>query len=617
MVMFTLLGIALPAQAQEVVGDHGDSAEDTLRSFPGIDVQIASLKGKYPVAELLYALAERFDLNLSVETGVNGMITVYFSKISLLDALLFVISQSRLQFRIVNSVIYISKSISEAPVLKEPLAPVVSWIDDRLSIDSKQTTVLTLARSLTEITGKNIVVENGVNGTITGFIMKAPFETGLRTLLEINGMQLRTVDGIYRVDREIAAGPDAARRTRGRSLVAVKDSMVTLDVSNAEIAYVLQEITAQSDIDLFTYGKIQGTVTARISGVSIENALNYLFRGTEYTYRREQNVYFVGNKDIRGITSMEMIQLDHMKSEDILEMLPDRLLSQATFEVVRELNSLLVTGTRDVVSEAEEFIALVDQPSPQILLDVLVVDLRHSETSEFGFTASQDTSAQPLSTYFPGIEISYPGDDLENFLSAGLIARLPPNFRARFRALEQEGIVSVRSQPRIATLSGHEASISIGTTQYFLLESQGIFSTPGAPVSQTSQRFERIEANAILKITPWVSASGEITTIIHPEFNTPVGALNADVPPTIDSRIIDSTVRLRDGETIILGGMIEESERSEFRKFPLLGDIPWLGRLFRYSRKGKVKNQLIILVTPHLYYGSEGSVDVEHLLKIE
>lgn len=615
--MLTRVGIALPALAQNIAAEPGSTAEDALRTIPGIDAQIASLKGKYPVAELLYALAERFDLNLSVETGVKGMITVYFSNISLIDALLFVIGQSGLQLRIVNSVIYVDNPTVEAPEMQALPAPVVSWIDDLLSIDSKQTPVLTLARSLTEITGKNIVVENGVHGTITGFIVRAPFEAGLRTLLEINGMRLRTVDGIYRVDREMSAGPGVTGQARGRSLVAVQDSMVTLDVSNTEIAYVLQEITAQSQIDLFTYGNIQGTVTARISGASIESALNYLFRGTEYTYRREQNVYFVGNKDIRGITSMELIQLDHMKSEDILDMLPDRLVSQATFEVVRELNSLLVTGTRDVIAEAEEFIALVDQPSPQILLDVLVVDLRHSETSEFGFTAGQDTSALPLSTYFPGIEISYPGDDLENFLSAGLIARLPPNFRARFRALEQEGIVSVRSQPRIATLSGHEASITIGTTQYFLLESQGIFSTPGAPVSQTSQRFERIEANAILKITPWVSASGEITTIIHPEFNTPVGVLNADVPPTIDSRIIDSTVRLRDGETIILGGMIEESERSEYRKFPLLGDIPWLGRLFRYSRKGKVKNQLIILVTPHLYYGSEGAVEVEHLLKIE
>ena len=90
---------------------------------------------------------------------------------------------------------------------------------------------------------------------------------------------------------------------------------------------------------------------------------------------------------------------------------------------------------------------------------------------------------------------------------------------------------------------------------------------------------------------------------VHPEFNTPVGTLNANVPPTINSRVLDSTVRLKDGETIILGGLIQESESENINKVPILGDIPLLGRLFRNKRTSLIKSELMIFITPYVFYG--------------
>lgn len=590
--------------------------EDALRALPGMDQVIPSLSFRsVPISDILRALADQYKLNLFVGPNVQGTITLNLSAISVADALLFIITRSGLTYTISNRVLQITAPPAPAPPPPAPpQPPQIIRADSLISVEVSDHDLAAFARELTRQSGRNVLLEQGVSGRLSGYIEEVPFDTGLRTLLDINGYSLRVVDGIYRIDRA-ALQADAQGRRASRAIVSVRDSLVTLDVDNADINVVLREIALQSGIDLITYGRIQGVVSARLTDVSLDRALNYLFRGTDYTFRREQDIYFVGNKDIRGITSMVLILLDHLKADGIIDLLPERLKSQATIRVVKEHNSLLVTGTQDIISEVEEFVGLIDQPSPQILLDVLVVDLRRSDDYEVGFTAGQDTSALPLSSYFPGIRLTYPGVDLESFFSVGLIGRLPPNFRAQFRALEREGRVNVRSQPKIATLNGHEASITIGTTQYFLLESQGTFPTPGSPVTQTSQRFERIEANAILKITPWVSASGEITTVIHPEFNTPVGTLSADVPPTIDSRVIDSTVRLRDGETIILGGLIEESDQAEINKFPLLGDIPVLGRLFQHRKVSKVKNQLVIFVTPHLYYGSEGAVDVEAYLK--
>jgi len=180
---------------------------------------------------------------------------------------------------------------------------------------------------------------------------------------------------------------------------------------------------------------------------------------------------------------------------------------------------------------------------------------------------------------------------------------LPNDFFFRIQALDQEGKVNIESRPEISTLNGHTASIQIGTTQYFILKTTTPIQSPQTVITQESQRFETIKANVSLKITPWVSSSGEVTAEIHPEFDTPVGAFNPNVPPTINSRVLDSTVRLKDGETIILGGLIQNSDTKNYNKIPILGDIPLIGKLFSNRSRNHSKSELIIFITPHVFFG--------------
>ncbi|HKI47500.1 MAG TPA: type II and III secretion system protein, partial [Balneolales bacterium] len=165
------------------------------------------------------------------------------------------------------------------------------------------------------------------------------------------------------------------------------------------------------------------------------------------------------------------------------------------------------------------------------------------------------------------------------------------------------GKVNIESRPEISTLNGHTASIQIGTTQYFILKTTTPIQSPQNVITQESQHFETIKANVSLKITPWVSSSGEVTAEIHPEFDTPVGAFNPNVPPTINSRVLDSTVRLKDGETIILGGLIQNSDTKNYNKIPILGDIPLIGKLFSNRSRNHSKSELIIFITPHVFFG--------------
>jgi type IV pilus assembly protein PilQ len=181
--------------------------------------------------------------------------------------------------------------------------------------------------------------------------------------------------------------------------------------------------------------------------------------------------------------------------------------------------------------------------------------------------------------------------------------------------LERDGIANVLSTPQIATLNGNTASISVGTTQYFRMKSSTVQGST-TPIQTESERFETIEATVSLSITPWVTSSREVTVEVNPVFQIPGNSPDpTQIPPTINKRELKSTIRLKDGETYILGGLVENTKQETVKKVPVLGSIPFLGVLFRNKSTTETKNRLMIFLTPHIYYGSEGAVNSDDVMK--
>lgn len=185
--------------------------------------------------------------------------------------------------------------------------------------------------------------------------------------------------------------------------------------------------------------------------------------------------------------------------------------------------------------------------------------------------------------------------------------KLPDDFYVNIRALEQHGIANVRSKPILSTLNGHTASLKIGTVQnYVFNETIPIVNAVNSTFIE-KETIQKIEASISFEITPWVGPNNELTLEIKPNFETPVGQFSPDkrIIPAINTRSLYSTVRLKDGETIILGGLIQESETTTEDKFPFIGDIPILGELFTNRDRQKGKSELMIYLTPKIYYGDD------------
>ncbi|MCX6826063.1 MAG: hypothetical protein NTV06_02165, partial [candidate division Zixibacteria bacterium] len=561
-----------------------------------------------------------YQLSVYLDSSVTGTISLRLDNVSLNVALLFIIKEYRLAWERTGTVIKISKP-KAAPIPPPPLD--IKYNGNSISFNLDNIELPRFIETVISLTGRNIIIDEGAKGPITGHLVNTEFEKGMKAILNSNGFTFSKIEDIIHIGHLEKVGEQGKKISR--YLISCQGDSVTIDVRNAPISDILTTLSDECKLSIIAYGNIEGTITASYKNQPLSDVLGFILRGTSYSFKKDGDIYFVGDKASENLFTSKLIKFKHISNTSIQDLIPATLTKMVSVKWIPEQNGIILTGPSTAIQDVEYFLNEIDIPPAQVLFDAVVVDYNISNFKDFNLTADNTglKTKLPDKLYFPSIDYSSTGDNLNvhldnitDYLKITNIGHLSSDFYMRLRIMEEKGIVNIRSRPQIAALNGHPASIKIGTSQYYLLQSKTIYPSDQTSVStQTSERFEVIEANMSLDVTPWVTQSGEIIVDIKPEFNTPATALNPDVPPTINRRVLKSTVRLRDGETIILGGMIQNNENVTIKKFPILGDIPILGKLFQNRTSTKTNSELMVYLTPHVYYGSEGSVDIKKVLK--
>jgi len=253
----------------------------------------------------------------------------------------------------------------------------------------------------------------------------------------------------------------------------------------------------------------------------------------------------------------------------------------------QEQNAVILSAPPEVLKKFRQDILQFDIPASQIMIEVLMVEFTDSGSKEFGLKWNWSNAEREIAIDAPMGEIVY-----------HTLATLPTNFAAELHALVVQGKARVRANPRIATVSGQKASIFIGKQRYL--------STPVAISGGESDMYgggrqtNSIDAGVRLDMTPWTGGEGEIIVDIRPE----ISVLSAPDPvtrlPDKSTRRANTIVRVRDGETIIIGGLTQREVMTTRTKIPLLGDIPLVGQLFRSLDEKESTTEMAIFITPHI-----------------
>jgi general secretion pathway protein D len=278
--------------------------------------------------------------------------------------------------------------------------------------------------------------------------------------------------------------------------------------------------------------------------------------------------------------------------------------SAADLHIIVPPNSteLVLTGSPYSIKLAKGLIAKLDRPQTMVALDTEVLEVDEGTTKQLGLSfptaAVTTTFSEVAPVYPPGNTVPGAGQQIP-YLNFFPLIRSPIQFTAELNFLISNNKARILEDPRITTVSGRTASLRAGETVNILT------TTGGGTGTVATTQVQSFQTGVTLDITPVVNDGDYITVTLHPSVNS-IAAISAAGVPNIQTRDTTTTVGLHDGETIVIGGLIEDVDSRSVQKIPFLGDIPLIGRaLFQYHNVQHTRNELIVTVTPHIVRAGE------------
>jgi type IV pilus assembly protein PilQ len=606
---------SIPASAPQAP-DELEPIDPERKIMSPLDVKDADIQ------DVIRTISKGYNLNIVLDKDVSGKVTVHLSDVPVIEGLRTLARSNGYEIVKEGNVYRIRKATDEQ-------RSIISFFKGKLTVDVQNVDVKDLLKEISVKTATSIVADSKVQGKITGKLYQVDLDDGLRALLEANGLEINKRKNIYQVSMGDEGGstspmPGGRRvvRNSGPSnfYIDLSNGRLTLDVSNGNLQDVLKAIAQKSEMQIVTYGNIMGEINAKLRDIPLTEALALLLGGTMFTFVQKDSIILIGDRNAatpsgQALSKSELIQLKCIKADGIMQVLPKDI-SPSNVRVIKEQNALLVSGTSEDIVSMREFVTTIDIPTPQVSIDAVIVEYNETIQKEFGLNAwphysgMQDKSSHtypspPVGVTSGADDLSYAGSgsDIKSIIQnlfgyttgtlPKILKKLPDDFFMIIRFLESQDKAKLLAQPSVVTLNGNKATINVSSTQYFKVTTA---STVGTEVLSRPQP---ISYGIKLDITPWISQGGQITAEISPEVSSPTGS-SADGFPNYSTRTVSTTVRLNDGETIILGGLIQNNETQKKYKVPILGDIPLLGFLFRNSIKSLTKSNLVIYVTPHI-----------------
>lgn len=414
---------------------------------------------------------------------------------------------------------------------------------------------------------------------------------------------------------------------------------LSLNFQDIEVRAVLQLIADFTGKNLVASDTVSGNVTLRLKNVPWDQALEIILKSKGLGKRESGNVIMVApqeeiaqrekleletQKQIAELAPLrtEFVEINYAKAADLATLLKaeeNKLLTErGNVSVDQRTNTLLIQETAEKLAEMRQMITTLDRPVRQVLIESRIVIANQDFTKELGvkfgyskntFGANEDPTDDNFGAFVGGKRPGDTEDLLTAFNTAGLenfIVDLPTAstpagaiglaigkigsylLQLELSALQAEGRGEIISSPRVFTADQKEAVIEQGTEiPYQQASSSGA----------TATQFKK--AVLSLRVTPHITPDDRINMTLNVHKDAPVVCPPSTIP-CIDTRNVQSEVLVDNGETVVLGGVYEQTNSNNTRRVPFFGELPYVGALFRNSANVRNKDELLIFVTPKI-----------------
>lgn len=364
--------------------------------------------------------------------------------------------------------------------------------------------------------------------------------------------------------------------------ITANERGVSLFAVNADAHKLLSELARQTGLPIIVDDTVDRKITLNLVNKQPREILDTIVDTYGLSFAEVDGI-FIFSEGIPNspssylLSSIGSYTTQYVSAGQARELMPAFLTKYV--KVNASQNAVVLSAPEAILRRFQEDIEQFDQPPAQIMLDVLVVEFTDVDTDTFATRVGWSNHALGLTV-----------DSLTGDLNFTAIAQLTTDFYAWIDALVSERKARVRACPRIATVSGSRAEIFIGTQQYLQIP----VSIPGRGTQNS------IDAGVSLEMRPLTGGNGEIILSIEEEISTLGAVSEATGLPEKTTRSASTTVRVRDGQTLIVGGLRQDESREVRARIPILSDIPLVGELFTSHSIENTSVNLAIFVTARL-----------------
>lgn len=385
--------------------------------------------------------------------------------------------------------------------------------------------------------------------------------------------------------RAAANGSNGSNGGSARQDVEVRDGKVYVHALRARLLPLLARLAELTGANLAADDSVKDReVSMTLEGLSLDEALTAITSAYGLAYVQSNGVTMICDgtpNDLATyrLSGTESFRMKYIKAQTASGLLPTFLYS--FLHVNEAQNAVVVTAPVQMLDKIRSDFTKVDIAPPQIMIEALAVEV-----------ASTDDLNAALRTSYEHDHISLETDSATGDISYRTVGELPHEFFAHLKALVEAGRARVRSNPRMAAVNGQQADLFIGQTKFIKVS---------VNTSAGKQEYiQGVDVGVKLQVRPWTGGNGEITVGIQPEVSNISEQERETGLPVISTRRAETTVRVKDGETVMIGGLTQRQDYRTRTKVPILGDIPILGALFQSAKTSSVNSELVIFVTPHI-----------------
>jgi len=662
------------------------------------------------LSNFLLAVSNVHKVNINIAPELNKIhIANNFSDVTIADMLLFLCKEYQLTIEFTKNILAIKPfeaiNIPEVYPIKIDYNPT----NETVSLDVKGNRLYEVFKDIMDASAKNLLYAPGMEKMeLTAYIKPTDFDTAMDKMALTNNLTLtKTKDGFYVFDKVITSNNDdqnnrISNRLSSNLNFKIIDSiqqLLEVDFNNIPIKDIVNDVSDALGVNRFMASSLDdaGSATLNTKSIRFDELLIKLFESQvsnvqnetlqnrnlsqndkingsstdQFTFKKEDNIYFFGTEKQLSVRKVEIIMLKHRSvnmmadpqtmmgdndirgnyqtaeqgfrnqtnsgfsninnpnintrsqnnsysnnssqgvidgNSTILNLIPEEVKEGLECKIDTELNSIYVTGTGAKIEFFKKFIKTIDKAIPVILIEVMIVEAKTSNTLEAGVTwglGTETTTTQ--GSLFPTTDVTL-GAKVINRIINGFsstsifnFGQVVPNFFATVKAMESNGDLKIKSTPKLATLNGHRASFSNGQTSYYAVVQRNIIGTDN-PLTSEIKNYFPIDAKLGLDIKPYVTGDKQVLLDINVIQSSFGQRIAEDAPPDISSRNFSSVVRMKDQDIAVLGGLEENYISNTGSGIPLLARIPIIKWLFSKRVREGTKSKLTVFIKPTVIY---------------